>query len=62
MKPVGTLTITKPVQLIVYGTGQSGLKDSYGREIDGNRDGIAGGNAIALLSKGGATIEAIAHS
>ena len=53
------LTITKPVQLIVYGTGPSALSDSFGRDIDGGHTGVAGSNTIAILSKGGATIDAI---
>jgi hypothetical protein len=51
--------MTTPVQLIVYGTGVNGLKDTYGRYIDGADNGAAGSNAIAILSSGGATIEAI---
>jgi hypothetical protein len=35
----------------------SGLKDSFGRLIDGNEDGQPGGNAIALITKDGATIQ-----
>ncbi len=54
LTPVKPFAVTKPVQLLVYGTGATALKDSYGRPIDGGK------NAIAILSKGGATIEAIA--
>ncbi len=47
------------MQLVGYGTGASGLKDSYGRLIDGDDNGTAGGNAIVILSKGGATVDAL---
>src|SRR5262249_56298440 len=52
-----TLTLRKPValarrvQLIINGEGPSGLEDSQGRLIDGNRDGNAGGNATALIPR-----------
>ena len=54
------LKLTKTVQLLVEGTGSSGLEDSFGRLIDGADNGQPGSNAISLLSKGGgATIQAI---
>ncbi len=53
LTPVKPFALTKPVQLLVYGTGATALKDIYGRAID------AGNNLIAILSKGGATIEAV---
>ena len=39
------------VEVVVYGTGPSALHDSLGRLIDGDHDGVAGGNAVAILSK-----------
>ncbi len=59
LTPAKPFVITKPVQLLVYGAGATALKDSFGRLIDGDHNGVAGGNAIAILSKGGATIEAL---
>ncbi len=53
LTPVKPFALTKPVQLLVYGTGATALKDIYGRPIDG------GNNLIAILSGGGATIEAL---
>ena len=53
------LRLKKSVELIVDGIAPSGLQDSQGRLIDGNHDGTAGGNAIAILAKGGATIDAV---
>ncbi len=41
------------MQLVIYGTGATALKDSFGHLIDG------GNNAIAILSAGGATIQAV---
>ncbi len=53
------VALTTPVELIVYGTGPNGLHDSQNRYIDGNHDGVAGGNAVAILKKGGVTINAV---
>ena len=50
--------LSKPVELIVNGQPPAGLEDSSGRLIDGNHDGQAGGNAVAVLSRTGATISA----
>jgi RHS repeat-associated protein len=58
-KPV---TVTKPVQILVYGTGPTGLKDTFGRQIDGADNGKAGSNAIAILAKNGVTIDAVLGS
>jgi len=60
LTPAKPFALTKPVQLIVYGTGSNGLKDTYRRFIDGANHGRAGSNAIVILSSGGARIEAIA--
>ncbi len=54
-KPFG---LTKPVQLRVYGLGPSGLTDTFGRLIDGNHDGRAGGDAVAVLSQKSVSIGA----
>jgi hypothetical protein len=48
--------LTKPVQLLVSGTGPAGLQDSFSRLIDGNRDGQPGGNAVAILRRGGVSL------
>jgi hypothetical protein len=45
--------LSKPVRLVVNGVAPSGLEDRYGRLIDGNRDGKAGGNAVAVLGRNG---------
>ena len=34
----------------------AGIKDANGQALDGNRDGIAGGNLVANIAKGSATI------
>jgi hypothetical protein len=36
------------------------LTDAYGRPIDGNDDGLPGGNYVALLTKKGVTTSAVA--
>jgi len=53
LTPTRLFALSKPVELVVYGSGRNGLQDTHGRTIDG------GHNAIAILSKGGATIEAV---
>ncbi len=57
--PKKVFALTKPVQLLITGTAPSGLQDAEGRLIDGNHDGIAGGNAIAILKRAGATLSAV---
>jgi hypothetical protein len=60
LTPASPFALTKPVELVVYGTGRKGLKDIYGRLIDGAGKGVAGSNAVVILSNGGVKIEAIA--
>jgi hypothetical protein len=50
--------LTKAVQLEIDGMPPTGLQDSYGRYIDGDNNGTAGGSAIAILTKNRVTIEA----
>jgi subtilisin-like proprotein convertase family protein len=50
--------LTKAIELIVQGTPPAGLQDAEGRYIDGNDNGMAGSNAVAVISKGGVTIDA----
>jgi subtilisin-like proprotein convertase family protein len=50
--------LKKPVQLTVNGEPPAGLEDSSGRLIDGNHDGQAGGNAVAVINRTGTTISA----
>jgi hypothetical protein len=47
------LNRTKPQELIVSG---ELLTDTYGRQIDGNDDGQPGGDYIATISRGRATV------
>jgi hypothetical protein len=55
LTPTKRFRLHKPVQLVVQGTGPSGLQDSSGRLIDGNHDGQPGGSAVAILTTRGAT-------
>jgi hypothetical protein len=48
------LALSRPVELVVDGQPPSGLQDSFGRFIDGGSD------TVAVLRRGGATIEALA--
>jgi hypothetical protein len=54
-------TITKSIELFVQGAGAGGLQDAEGRLIDGNHDRTAGGNAVAVISKGGGVKIDAAH-
>jgi hypothetical protein len=58
LAPRKPFTLTKPVQVLVYGTGASALQDSAGRDIDGDDNGTPGGNAMAILSKNSVTLAA----
>ena len=53
--PGKPFALSKPVEVLVEGQ----LQDAEGRLIDGNRDGQPGGNATAVLSKGGASLVAM---
>ena len=59
LTPKKGFVLKKPVELIVNGESPSGLEDSSGRLIDGNADGQAGGNAVAVLTRRGARISAL---
>jgi hypothetical protein len=54
--PRKAFALTKKVQLQVDGLPPSGLQDSQGRLIDGNHDGQPGGNAVAVLTRGGVSM------
>ncbi len=58
--PKKPFALTKPVQIRINGQPPAGLQDSLGRLIDGDHNGQPGGNAAALLRRGGATISAVA--
>ena len=47
----GKLALTPPPQLRITA---SGILDTMGRPLDGNRDGQPGGDYVALLTGGGA--------
>ena len=58
LTPKKPFALTKPVQLQINGLAPSVLQDSYGRLIDGDHNGTAGGNAIAILAKKSVVIDA----
>jgi RHS repeat-associated protein len=60
LTPKKPFALTKPVQLRINAQSPSGLQDALGRLIDGDHNGTPGGNAAALLRRGGATISAVA--
>jgi hypothetical protein len=51
LTPVKAFAQSQTIQLTVNGTA-SGLRDSFGRLIDGDRNGKTGGNAVAVFRKG----------
>jgi plastocyanin len=59
LTPRKPFALKKPVQVQVNGLPPSGLEDSDGRLIDGNHDGVAGGNAVAVLRSKGVTLSAV---
>ena len=56
LTPKKAFALTKPVQLTINGTAPSGLQDSSGRLIDGDDNGTAGGNAVAVIRRTGVTL------
>jgi hypothetical protein len=59
LTPRKPFSLSKPIQLVVNGQSPSGLEDSAGRLIDGDHDGQAGGNGVAVLRRGGAKLSAV---
>lgn len=59
LRPKTPFAIRKTVQLRVNGLAPAGLRDGIGRLIDGNHDGLEGGNGIALLTRRGVTQSAV---
>src|SRR5262249_32894479 len=54
--PRKAFALTKKVQLQVNGLSPSGLQDGLGRLIDGDRNGEAGGDATAILTRRGVAL------
>jgi hypothetical protein len=52
--------VSEPAPLPINGPPLAGLPDGSGRLIDGDHNGTLGGNAMAILPRGGAVIKAIA--
>ena len=60
LKLKSPLQLKKALELVVNGVAPAGLQDTEGRLIDGNHDGVAGGNAVAVIKKPGTvTIDAL---
>jgi hypothetical protein len=59
LTPKKPFALTKPVQVLVYGTGRTALQDTAGLSIDGDHNGTAGGNAVAILTKKSVIIDAV---
>ena len=53
LTPLKPFTLSKPVQLRVYGSGSSALQDSLGRFIDGQHSGQPGSDAVFLIKASG---------
>src|SRR5689334_536377 len=52
--------LEQAVRLVVDDPPPSGLQDGSGRSIDGDHNGTPGGDTLAVLSRGGATVQVIA--
>ena len=59
LTPKTPFSLAKSVQLMISGSGSSGLQDADGRLIDGADNGQAGSNAVAVLTKRTVTIDAV---
>ncbi len=59
LTPKRKVTIKKSAELVINGLPPSGIEDTFGRLIDGNRNGNAGSNAVSILTKKTATVSAV---
>jgi hypothetical protein len=59
LTPRKPFALTKPVQLLINATAPAGLEDSNGRLIDGDHNGVTGGNAVAIIAKKGVTVNGV---
>jgi hypothetical protein len=60
LMPTKPFALTRPVQLVIDGLPPSGFQHGSGRYIDGAHNGTPGSNTVAILSRGGASVEAVA--
>jgi hypothetical protein len=60
LTPRKAFALTKAVELTIAGTAPSGLQDSSGQLIDGDDNGQAGSNAVALIRRSGVTLNPVA--
>jgi hypothetical protein len=60
LTPKKAFALTKAVELTIDGTAPSGLQDSSGQLIDGDDNGQAGSNAVALIRRSGVTLNPVA--
>jgi hypothetical protein len=51
--PNAPFGLAKPVHIKIFGNGLGAVHDSLGRFIDGDSNGVAGGDAIALAGRKG---------
>jgi hypothetical protein len=59
LTPRKAFTLNKAVELTINGMPPSGLQDTSGQPIDGNGDGVAGGNAVALIRRTGVVLNPV---
>ena len=62
LTPKRAFALTKAVELTIDGTAPSGLQDSSGQLIDGDDNGQAGSNAVALIRRSGVTLNPAARA
>jgi hypothetical protein len=58
LTPKKPFAVKKPVQLVVDGQPPAGLKDTFGRFIDGGHTGQPGSNAVAVINGNGISLSA----
>jgi hypothetical protein len=60
LTPRKAFALNTPVQLTINGSSPSGLQDTAGQLIDGDGNGAAGGNAVAVIRRTGVTLNPVA--
>ena len=62
LTPMKAFALTKAVELTIYGTAPPGLQASSRLFIDGDGNGTAGSNAVALIRRSGVTLNPVARA
>jgi hypothetical protein len=60
LTPRKAFDLSHPVQVTINGTAPSGLQDATGQLIDGDANGTAGGDAVAVIRRAGVSLNPVA--